>query len=177
MNLPHSFTIAGTRAPSMNIYGTCLGIKSLRVFKGSVVYLQSTGQTSCIACFFAAANRTEFPGKYYFGSLSIMKGGYLTVFSHSTDVTTNSVHMYIDVIDLESTAYISADVLQIISLKTKLEIDAKITLAGRGYAGGSGPGKPSCGYCGGAGHAGKGGVGYRSCGGCYSGTMLCSLNY
>lgn len=153
----------------MNVYGTCLGIHALRIFKSSTVYLQPTGQTSCITCFFAASNKTEFPGKYYFGSLAMMKGSALYVNSQSTDLVTKSVHLYLDVMDLENTAFISADVLQIISLKSKIEFDAKVTLSGRGYHSASGPGRPSCGSCAGAGHGGIGGKGYVACGSCYTG--------
>ena len=155
----------------MNVYGTCLGIHTLKIFKGSVLFLQSTGQTSCITCFFAASNRTEFPGKYYFGSLVMMKGSYLNIYSYSTNIISNSIHLYVDAMDLENTAYISADVLQIISLKSKLELDAQITLSGRGYSPSSGPGRPSCGNCAGAGHGGQGGKGYRACGSCYNGMV------
>ncbi len=93
----------------------------------------------------------------------------MTIYSHSNDVTAKSVRLHVDSIDMESTSYISADVLQIIALQMKLELDSKITLSARGYAAGSGPGRASCGTCAGAGHGGKGGVGYKACGSCYSG--------
>ena len=172
LNLPPIVTIAGTRTPTMNVYGTCLGIRSFRVFKGSSLYLQSTGQTSCTTCFLSSSNSTEFPGKYFFGSLTLMKSSYIYVSSRSTDVVSNSIHLYIDAMDVENTAYISADVLQIISLKSKVELDAKIILNGRGFSSSSGPGKPSCGSCAGAGHGGNGGKGLTGCYTCHNGMLL-----
>ena len=101
-----------------------------------------------------------------------MKSSYLTVYSHSTNIISNSIHLYVDVMDLENNAYVSADVLQIISLKYKIEMNAKITLDGRGYSSSSGPGKPSCGSCAGAGHGGIGGKGFAACRSCSNGMHL-----
>ena len=157
----------------MDIYGTLLGIQTLKLFTSTSISFQSTGQTSCIACFFAASNTTEFPGRYYFGSLILMKAASLTINSHSTDIVTKSIHLYVDSIDLEGTSYISADAMQIISLKVKVEIDARILLSARGYASGTGPGRAaSCPHCAGAGNGGSGGVGYRQCDKCYSGRLF-----
>ena len=169
LSLPPTVTIAGSRVPSMNVHGTCLGIHSLRMFIGSSLYLQKTGQTSCVTCSFTSSNTTGFPGQFLFGSVILMKSSYLTVYSQSTDIISNSIHLYVDVMDLENTAYVSADVLQIIALKYKIELNAKLTLDERGYSSSSGPGKPSCGSCAGAGHGGKGGKGYAACGSCYNG--------
>ena len=169
LTLPRIVTVAGTRIPSLNVYGSCLGIQKLRLFKGSAVYLQSSGQTSCTTCFFAASNRTEFPGKYYFQTVELMKSSYIVINSYSTNVVSNSIHLYADVIDVENTAFVRADVVQIVSLKTKVELDAKLSLVGGGHYSGQGSGRPPSHYFSGAGHAGKGGVGYQTCDQCYSG--------
>lgn len=169
LNLPPTVTIAGSRTPTMNVHGICLGINALRLFTGTSLYLQKAGQTSCITCFFTSSNNTEYPGKFFFGSLTLMKSSYIYANSISTNIISDSIHLYVDAMDIENTAYISADVLQIIALKYKIELDAKITLNGRGYSPSNGPGKPSCGNCAGAGHGGRGGKGYFACGACYNG--------
>ena len=159
--------MAGLRNPAFNNYGTILGLQTLRIFKNTHVILQQTGQTSCIRCFFAGSNVTEFPGHYYFGSVAVMKGAYITVYSRSSNVKTSSVKIFVDYLDVENTGYISVDAVQIIAVRFKIEKNAKVTSSGRAWS--LGQGRAGCGSCAGAGHGGRGGYGYRECHNYYSG--------
>lgn len=167
--LPQITALAGSRSPSLEIYGGVYGVRQLRVYSGSHAQLRRDGHSGCFGC--ASEYFTgNLARSYWFEDIIVKGDGRFEMVSTGQDVRL-ATQLHTTSISVENNGLVAMDTAEVFMKYVKVDYDARFDSSGRGWPAKSGPGAGQSGCAGGgAGHGRPGGRGYRSActvSGCY----------
>lgn len=141
----------------MNVEGQLFGLEELRISKALKARFSISGYTSCYGCSLPVSQ-----GQYWFKKVNVENTANVEILSNSRNVKTQSVTLHVQSLNVQGTATINADVLNVFTDFMKVQCDAMVDSSSRGYPAYQGPGyRSGCGSSAGAGHGGDGGSGER----------------